>query len=440
MPYSNNSLDPLNFKAPKPTKTGWFWTKTIASRLIFPPILLWDLTKYAANKLIGEKIGGLVLPAQKMNFAEEQKTANTKITSINKKIYNENLTTIQSIVATHDGVHLDTLEISHQKNEDQKYIINFAGRAMCYEQLIDDMKEDASKLQCNVIGFNYRGVGLSTKKAKSKDDLVTDGIAQVERILSRGVDPESITLKGDGVATLVAKHFHEHGQKINLFNSRSFSTLTNTFVGRIRTSSSSRTGHSETFGKKILGWLANPFIKFGLSVSKWEIDAASAFKALPDSHKEYMVVRSPKADRKEHKDKLLDDPVIPHYASLHAALKNERRRTKANIAEEIDMLERNRYRLEKLNRGNSSALIQKNLEESKKHLTKAENALVEARNHLKVRKMIANSKSDNGHIISMDELTDRYQSNSATIFFQSFVKRAQTHHENERKSQLAHKR
>jgi hypothetical protein len=280
------------------------------------------------------------------------------------------------------------------------------------------MKSDARELKCDVIGFNLRGVSQSTGKPRSKNDLVTDGIAQVQRLLDDGADPENITLKGHslgaGIATLVADHFHDHGIKVNVFNGRSFSTITNFVVGQIRTADDrdKHTGHQETFGKKILGWLAKPFTKFGVALAKWEIDAESAYKNLPDSHKEYMVVRSSKADRDRYGNQLKDDPVIPHYASLHASLKDERKEIKAKIDETINLL------------GNTStdALVQEDL-------TKANMKLKDARHHLKERKMTASNKGENAHCTDMDKLKDRYKQNTANDFFRGFFKRAHTHHE-----------
>lgn len=178
------------YNAPKPRYSFWEWFKFIAIRTVFPPVLLWDLIKIGANKWLGEWVGGLVLPAQNDNFDHLAVRDDTVST------YNEdNLTCEKHEVITHDEAHLDTFEIKHNSQENidpkyQKYIINLVGNGMCYEHIIHDMKEDANALKANVIGFNLRGVGQSTGKAKSRDDLVTDGIAQVQRLLDQGVSPK----------------------------------------------------------------------------------------------------------------------------------------------------------------------------------------------------------------------------------------------------------
>lgn len=404
------------YNAPKPRYSGWEWFKFIAVRIVFSPVLLWDLIKLGANKLFGELVSGLVLPAQNDNFDDLTVTDDT-VTHYNE----ENLTCEKHEVITHDKAHLDTFEIKHaaQANIDpkfQKYIINLVGNGMCYEHIIDDMKEDAKALQANVVGFNLRGVGKSTGKAKSRDDLVADGISQVQRLLDQGVSPQNITLKGHslgaGVASLVAQHFHQLGQPINLFNSRSFSTITNFLVGHIRLDrdeDGQAIGHKDSIGGRILGWLAKPFIKFAVALAKWEINAGSAFKSIPEAYRDYIVVRSGKGIRSNR----IDDTVIPHYASIHKELTSERRAKKAAIDDEIGSLD-NIIR-------NADPL-------TKPGLNNAREALVQAREKIKSdRKMETDMQYDNGHNSDWTSLHNR-SGKSAQTFFREFVQRTEDDH------------
>lgn len=95
------------------------------------------------------------------------------------------------------------------------------------------------------------------------------------------------------MASLVAHHFHQQNQPINIFSSRSFSSITNFLVGQIRVAGT-ETGHDESFGRKLLGWLVKPFIKLGVSLANWEINAEDAFKGIPNEYREYMCVRTEK--------------------------------------------------------------------------------------------------------------------------------------------------
>lgn len=321
----------------KPQFTNSKWAYSIMTRIIFPPVLIWDLLKLSTNWLVGGLVGQIVLPAQNKSL-DYIKINNPS--SLDRK---SALTHTSHTVITHDGAELDTLEITHesQKNlskELQKYIINFVGNDDFYESHMnrkfiqcDDAQLNAVALQSNVVGFNYRGVGQSTGQPRSKDDLVTDGIAQVQRLLNEGVSSKNITLYGHSlggsVASLVAQYFHGQGHPINLFNDRSFSSTSNFIVGQIRLGNS-ETGHEETLGGKILGWIAIPFIKLGLALVNWEINAGAAYKEIPTEYKDYMVVRSNKENRNSG---VIDDRVIPHYSSIHAYLKSDRQTAKQAI-------------------------------------------------------------------------------------------------------------
>lgn len=392
------------YNAPKPNFSSWEWFKFIAIRIIFPPIVLWDLVKVLANWLFGAWIGGMVLPAQYHNFADLVVSDDSVSDYDNDEVLCEKHTII-----TYDNAHLDTFEIKLKESANidarlQKYIINFVGNAMCYEHIIFSMKKEAIDYKVNVVGFNLRGVGESSGKARSKDDLVTDGIAQVQRLLDSGVSPQNIILKGHslgaGIATLVTQHFHRLGKPINLFNSRSFSSITNFVVGHIRLerdSSGYAIGHKDSIGRIILGWIIYPFVKFGVSLVKWEMEAGSAFKSIPEKYREYIVVRS----RKDIRDNQLDDAVIPHYASIHKALTAERRKKKAAIRQKIENSE---------NLSSSVDSLQKSLKEIKSD-----------------RKMETKFPNFNGHNQNLSLLHNR-SGKSAQDFFHTFIQRIEEDH------------
>lgn len=404
------------YNAPKPEYSSWEWFKYIAVRTIFPPVLLWDLTKIGANKLLGETVGNLILPAQTINFDA------LEVTDANVGRYNNtNLTCEKHEVITQDGVHLDTFEVKHASQSTiepkyQKYIISFVGNASCFEDNIDEMKEDAYALQANVVGFNFRGVGKSTSKAKSKDELVADGVAQVQRILDQGVSPQNIILKGHslgaGVASLVAQHFHQIDKPVNIFNSRSFSSISNFLIGNIRLDrdvNRHAIGQKETFGGKILGWFIKPLVMMVVGLANWEINAGTAFKNIPDAYKDYIVVRS----RKEIRDERIDDAVIPHYASIHKELTSDRRAKKAAIDAQIVHLN------DKIQKAEPSTIPD---------LISAQEKLVHAREKVKSdNKMETMWKYHDGHNSDWGLLHNR-SGKSAQAFFRDFVQRTEEDH------------
>lgn len=321
------------FNIARPTYTKKQWIEFILFRMIFPPILVWDLLKIITNKLFGGLLGRIILPAQNL---PKQNLDNLHIEGVKYNVIK---------VKTHDGAILDTIELLTDKQSqldinNKKYIINMCGNNGCYENKTAEMERDAANLQCNIIGFNYRGVQNSTGKTTSKDDLVTDSIAQVQRLLDQGVPSRNIALKGyslgAAVASLVANHFHQQGKPIYIFNDRSFSSLTNTIVGWVRAGKNlHNSGHLETTTGIILGTILKPLIKLVLAMNKWEISAADAFKEIPPPYRQYMTVRT---ERENRTDKTPDDAMITHYASMHLALKAERRAKKTLIKNRISMI------------------------------------------------------------------------------------------------------
>lgn len=405
------TLQSDSYNAPKPKYSNWEWFKFIALRIVFPPVLLWDLIKLGVNKLIGELVGGWVLPAQNNDFICPEISEDI--------ICNDNkigLTFERHRVITHDAAHLDTFEITHNSQTKlnpkyQKYIINLVGNGTCYEQIINTMKQDASDLGVNVIGFNFRGVGKSTGKTTSKDNLFTDATAQVQRLLDKGVSPQNIVLKGHSlgaaIGSLVTQHFHQLKQPINVFSSRSFSTITNVLVGYIPIVF----GYKDRKKGTILGWLAKPFVKLAVTLANWEINAGRAFKSIPELYREYIVVRTKKEIR--IRDNWVDDKVIPHYASIHKALTAERRAKKVKIDREIK---------------NLADIIKSTDPLAKPDITKAKEYLIEAREKIKSdRKMQAYTKDVIGHNVGLNELHNR-RGVSAQAFFQDFVQKAAENH------------
>lgn len=341
----------ITYRAPKPSYTWKEWFSYVRPRLLIAP-LAWDICKGIANFFLGRAVGSLVLPAQdvpedkwpkkwhKMSEGEVQRLDG---------LYQGEFTHQRYAVKTHDGETLETLEIIPEgapKPADSSYVINFNGNGECFEGVLETMRGDAKALKARVIGFNFRGVRGSTGRASSKDQLVIDGIAQVQRLLDAGVKPKKITLKGHslggGISALVAQHFHRQGIRIKVFNSRSFSSLTKVVVGHVVS------GDKQSIGKIILGGV----LKFLLSLFNWEINAGDAFKEVPKTHRDYLVVRSgsgKKAEQERESERFvdykadraaIDDRVIPHYASIHESLKDERQRDKRRLDGEIERAER----------------------------------------------------------------------------------------------------
>lgn len=117
-------------------------------------------------------LGKIILSSQFIRLNEKEKISSHEFLITQPKI------------TTFDGAQLDTIEIKQQEqDEEQSYIIYFRGNAELYQETLDEILEDCRKTNCNAIAFNYRGVGNSSGLALEANNLITDGIAQVERLL-----------------------------------------------------------------------------------------------------------------------------------------------------------------------------------------------------------------------------------------------------------------
>lgn len=264
---------------------------------------------------IGRSIGQLVLPAQMRRTQElSQRHLNAMAVNLNLKIE-------IGCVGTHDEAVLDTIEMNPRKNEmysmqEKRFIIKFNGNGGQYQDLLQEYGRDSQRLGMSVIGFNYRGVGSSTKKPDFFQNLITDGIAQVQRLLDEGANPEHILLDGHslggGIATMVAEHFHKRGQKLYLWNDRSFASISKAAAGIVAPNLPGVLSDTIESSFETSSWSV-------MKPSGWDSNIASAYNNIPEQYKNYMVVA-------KRSDKSSGDGVISHQASLHKGVRQEERK------------------------------------------------------------------------------------------------------------------
>lgn len=116
------------------------------------------------------------------------------------------------------------------------YFIMFFGRLESYEKRFGDITAQASKTGASVLGFNYKGMFCSEGESNVIADLVEDGIAAVDFLLSQGVEYDKIILQGNSlgaaVQEMVSEHFRTiHGKALKQINSNSFKTLDSVISG-----------------------------------------------------------------------------------------------------------------------------------------------------------------------------------------------------------------
>lgn len=262
-----------------------------------------------------ESIGKLVLPAQSRD------PFNVSESKLNQISAEYDLTIQGGYIETHDAAMLDTIElkpnaVAKQSLDKQYFIIKFNGNGMLYQDALRNFGYDANKLGATIIGFNYRSVGQSKKSPQTFQDLITDGIAEVQRLLDQGVDSQKITLDGlslgGGVATMVASHFHTIGKPVYLWNDRSFASISKAAAGMVAPEANNIFSEAITTSCESTSWSL-------MKSTGWDVNVAKAYNAIPDQYKSHMYV----AKKSDHS---CGDGVIAHSASLHQGVKNDEKK------------------------------------------------------------------------------------------------------------------
>jgi serine aminopeptidase S33 family len=229
------------------------------------------------------------------------------------------------IVRTHDGANLNTIEYKHENQkhkpiEDQKYIVYFMGNKGSYSVYIDDVIDTYMEIGFNIVSFDYGGCGRSNgRHPRAQHDLITDGVAQIQRLLDEGVSPDNIVIHGHSlggaISVKVAKHFYDvavakHGpdttDTINIFVDRTFGSsynkvLVESELANLPMAQTSWAAYRECIFKNI----------------GWDLDVAIDYKQLPSDSKTYTYVYATKEQREADPDNYPRDYKIPHQASLH---------------------------------------------------------------------------------------------------------------------------
>jgi len=292
----------LSYQAPNPYPQP--------SKSFFATLFTWSSPSLMESS--SESIGKIILPAQSRlpqiitqgNILDIEHHYGVKIDG--------------GFITTHDAAELDTIEITPEQTletpiHQKRFVIKFNGNGGQYQDLIDMYAEDANTLGYTVIGFNFRGVGESKKTPTVFQDLITDGIAEVQRLIDNGVNPENILLDGHslggGVATKVAEHFHGLKARVSLWNDRSFATLTKAAAGILAPTLPGILDDAVQTSFASTTWSV-------LESTGWNVDAASAYKRIPGKYKSYIVVDNTQSR----------DGVISQQASLDETVKKDEQR------------------------------------------------------------------------------------------------------------------
>ena len=365
------------------------WNKWKWRLLILPA--LYELLQAFEHRFIGlgrKKLINAIIPAQtfpqfRLNDAEIWQQYDAVFAEEKELVYK------RIGVTTVDGCRLETLEIIPRSllgdeykesdtipiNPAHKYIIKFVGNKSSFIRGIDNsdtsipekerplqpvgtptgaMKEMivvAKESQCRVILFNYRGVGRAETPATKTADLVTDGRAQVHRLIANDVPGENVLLSshslGAAAAACVAGELQSKGVHVHLFHSRSFASITKFILGIIRrigvkpNADGKKPGNASSRLGRVLAFILDKLgiVKGFVSFTQCELNAAKNYNKLNPHCKQYIVARSKAEDIKGHPG-ILDDTVMPNSVSLDQGLPQKRRDPFAVVAVKKELREK----------------------------------------------------------------------------------------------------
>ncbi len=256
-------------------------------RYTAPDPKLENVTRFPLPQKKSLAMADNVLPVLNHTVPEETRVQLAKI------LDDSALVVMRGVINTHDQAVLDTISISpasvsSKPANNQHYIIRFFGNNLSYMENLNQLKIDAIRLDCTLIGFDYRGVNNSKKLPERFVDLVVDGCAQVQRLLDQGISPNKIVLDGYSlggmVAVITAAIFHDKGMPVNIWCDRTIASLS--LAG------------AEYYHARLPWLLKGKLTKLMLlktaaqQLGGWEIGemVVDAYNSIPGTHKCSMVV------------------------------------------------------------------------------------------------------------------------------------------------------
>lgn len=288
----------------KVARVAWL----IASMLLFPMglvCLIGKITNYFITKIV-------LLPALKHKLVTLD---NERAKHLDNPIFAERCERLA--IKTADHIKLDTMMVNNPDEEkkafgDRKYIIFLNGNGGCYEHMLPTLMKISEETGTSVYCGNYRGIGRSEGFPTGYQDLVMDGEAMVQYLLTKGVKSENILIHGWSFGGAVGVHLaalhQEEGHEMNFGSDRSFASLSAILKERSRKLHRKFKRINIHLSKikvkvlKVLTSLTNRLIfAFG-----WDFKCVKCYKAIK-GHKFIIYHR--------------DDYVIPYGASLYKKLK-----------------------------------------------------------------------------------------------------------------------
>lgn len=239
-------------------------------------------------------------------------------------------------IKTADRIDLDTIMIynpyqNDKKIDERKYIIFFNRVESTYERMLPSLMKISDETGANVYCGNYRGVGHSKGFPTDIQDLVMDGEAMVQYLLTQGVSQKNILIHGwsigGGVGAYVAALHQEKGKEIKFCSDRSFASTVEEIkefarakINEIRRENRCK-AKIKASGLAILSSLALGLIR----VLGWNFNSLKSYNAI-NGYK--FIIYHPQ------------DPEVPYAASLYKRLKDDTIRLKDDTIKLKDRMQK----------------------------------------------------------------------------------------------------
>lgn len=268
-----------------PLKTNFLIEEEIMYRLFLVMIFCNCIWTVNANAYLNKLACSLILPAS--TFGQAQVLSEPDI----KKHFrlSSDWSIDPTLITTSEHKLIDTVSITPPEFDSSKHkvIVVFNPNAALWQDMLPEMLSWAKDLKAKVVGFNYRGVGLSNSYPKNSLDLVADGIEVVEYTKTQTQAPMVLYGRslGGSIASYVANHMYKKGSCPKLFVDRSFRKLSSAayhLIQRVQQQGrDSKTCNGFLFSIAPIPSLA----KLGIKLSRWTLNTEKQFLAIPKSNR-----------------------------------------------------------------------------------------------------------------------------------------------------------
>eukprot|EP00993_Chasmostoma_nieuportense_P000603 NODE_1556_length_1460_cov_17.136534_g1475_i0.p1 GENE.NODE_1556_length_1460_cov_17.136534_g1475_i0~~NODE_1556_length_1460_cov_17.136534_g1475_i0.p1 ORF type:complete len:434 (-),score=95.79 NODE_1556_length_1460_cov_17.136534_g1475_i0:76-1377(-) len=130
-------------------------------------------------------------------------------------------------VQTADSVRIDMMLWERPPQEAKaKYLVWCPANAVCYEDIMQDLvNHQAKELRCNLVVFNYRGVGRSGSTWPKRGSDLSSDLRAVMRHVTKLTPSENILIYGHSLGGAIGANIRAEHPRGPFVSDRSFSSL-----------------------------------------------------------------------------------------------------------------------------------------------------------------------------------------------------------------------